>query len=66
MASIMVGAAALASPEFFREFVVVEKHEFLDERFRVGVAVVVTEDFVRERRIEIPSKDVILKRQRSL
>lgn len=60
--SILVGAAAV-SESFFHDFIVVEKHEFGDLRFDVRVLLVVTQDFEKERRIQLGMKDLILRRK---
>lgn len=60
--SLIVGAAALA-PDFFTDFVIVEKNEYMDLKFEVKVEIVVTEDFQNERRIRLGIKDLVLTRK---
>lgn len=55
-ASATVGAAAV-SRAFFRDFLVVEKNESLGVSFDLQGEIVVTKDFIREKRIKIDSKD---------
>jgi len=60
--SIVVGAAALAT-DFFQNFLVVEpeKKASADMLFDLRGDVVVTSDFVSERRIKLSMKDFVLK-----
>lgn len=60
--SVIVGAAALGA-EFFTEFLVLEKYEFMDLRFGVEATIVVTEDFTIERRIHVRMKDLVLRKK---
>jgi len=60
-ASSTVGAAAVDAG-FFRDFLIVEKHESPDLPFHVSGEIVVTEDFTTERHIEIAMKDFELKK----
>lgn len=57
--STLVGAAAL-DPDFFTDFLVVEKNESLGLAFDVRGEVVVTRDFIKERRINVGLKDLVL------
>ena len=58
--TLIAGAAALDA-SFFREFVVIEKDESLGLPFSVEGEVVVTQDFSKERRIEVGLQDILLK-----
>ena len=58
-ASSLVGAAAV-DVRFFKKFLVIEKNESLGLPFNVSGDIVVTRDFVRERRIRISMKDATL------
>lgn len=60
--SIIVGAASLGS-NFFRNFLVIEKYEFMGLKFNVDVEIIVTEDFESERRIDLKMKDLILQKR---
>src|SRR6266581_4892915 len=59
-ASSKVGAAAVA-PDFFREFLFVERDKSPDVPFRMWGEIVVTEDFATERHIRMEGKDFGLK-----
>jgi hypothetical protein len=59
--SILVAAAAV-NASFFRDFVVIEQNEGLGEPFQVQGEVIVSRDFVKERRIPITMRDVVLTR----
>ena len=58
-ASSMVGAAAVDA-SFFKNFIVIEKNESLGLPFDVSGEIVVTRDFVKERRIHVSMKDATL------
>ena len=58
--SIRVGAAALDS-DFFRDFMLVEKHDSLGLPFQLTGEVVVTKDFDTERRIPLSPGDFSFK-----
>jgi|SRR6185437_2830077 len=58
-ASSMVGAAAVDA-SFFKNFIVIEKNKSLGLSFDVSGDVVVTRDFVKERRIHVSMKDATL------
>jgi hypothetical protein len=60
--SMVVGAAAVGR-DFFREFLVIEKHESLGLPFDVQGEIVVTDAFANERRIRIGIKDLAMKRR---
>lgn len=59
-ASIIVGSAAV-NPNFFRNFLVIEKNESSGfAPFDLQGEVIVTKDFEHERRIKITTKDFVL------
>jgi hypothetical protein len=58
-ASIIVGAAAL-NPDFFRDFLIIEKDESWSGHFEMQGEVIVTRDFEHERRIKVTAKDFVL------
>jgi len=60
--SIAVGAASV-DPEFFRDFLVieVEKNAPSDMKFDLQGEVIVTEDFVNEKRIKLENSDFVFK-----
>jgi len=58
-ASSRVGAAAVDA-SFFKNFIVIEKNESLGLLFDVSDDIVVTRDFVKERRIHVSMKDATL------
>jgi hypothetical protein len=62
--SSTVGSAAVGS-DFFRGFLVVEKDVSLGLPFDVRGEIVVTEDFVSERRIRFDNKDFVLRRAKA-
>lgn len=57
--SSLVGAAAVDA-SFFKNFIVIEKNESLGLPFDVSGDIVVTRDFVKERRIHVSMKDATL------
>ena len=59
--SLIVGAAALG-PNFFRDFLTIEKNESLGIAFDVQGEIVVTTDFATERRIRIATEDLVMKK----
>jgi hypothetical protein len=59
--SILV-AAATVNPSFFHDFAAIEKNETLGSVFHVRGDVIVSRDFVKERRIPITMRDVVLTR----
>jgi len=59
-ASIEVGAAAVG-PDYFRDFIVVEKDESLGVPFWLHGEIVVTEDFKTQRRVRITPNDFAMK-----
>lgn len=57
--SVRIAAAALDA-SFFRNFLIVEKNESLGNRFEIHGKIVVTRDFVKERRMDVSMRDVVL------
>jgi hypothetical protein len=57
--SLIVGAAALDS-KFFEHFLVVEKDESLGIPFDLTGEVIVSKDFISERRIKVGLKDCVI------
>lgn len=60
--SAVVGAAAI-DPNFFRDFIVIKKHDLQGVKFDIEVEVVVTEDFESERRIRLRMRELVLRRK---
>ena len=60
--SIIVGAASLGS-NFFRDFLMIEKYEFMDLKFNVDAEIVLTEDFESERHVYLNMKDLVLQKR---
>lgn len=58
--STRVGASAV-TPDFFREFLFIQKNESPTVPFRIWGEVALTEDFTAERRVKIDTGDLILK-----
>lgn len=60
--SIIVGAASLGSI-FFRDFLTIEKYEFMGLKFNVDAEIVVTEDFEIERHLYLKMKNLSLRKR---
>ena len=58
-ASSLVGAAAV-DPSFFKNFLIVEKNDSFRNPFEIRGEIVVTRDFVEERRIRVSMKDIAI------
>jgi hypothetical protein len=61
--TLIVGAAAL-NQKYFTNFVIIDKDETLGLKFDVNMEIIVTEDFINERRIYLKSKDLIFIKNR--
>jgi hypothetical protein len=58
--SLTVGSAALGI-ESLKDFIVIEKHEFMGLSFGIEAEIIVTQNFEKERRIRLKTEDFILK-----
>lgn len=60
--SIRVASAAVGW-DFFRDFIVIRKFEFMDMKLSAEGVVILTEDFEKERRISLSTKDLLLRKR---
>jgi hypothetical protein len=59
--STIVGSAALGI-DSLKDFIVIEKHEFMGLNFGIEAEIIVTTDFEKERHIRLETKDLMIKR----